>query len=285
MSRGGSVSKRLYVHDPSMPRVPGRDTDIKITITNRHHLLLTKLDSDQHHDYKLTVTEPRSLDLPSFDDEHANEFMRQVIMACNLVMDRAAFSTGLSDSSHAEIDVGGPPPTTSKVESTPTGYKATVEDVVMVRDSLSVTVHSTTELDEVLVLDTLRKIRVVFGAGGKPPLKIHNIQKSLNAYLKGTQSTDESGAFGGMYESLEFAANFDRPNQVGGNIDAEVSSIMCDNTLPVKDLRLLNNRLKHPDTESERAKFDASKDKMTEKIRTLRPITSGVILRRLCTVT
>lgn len=275
------MSKLLYVHDPSAPRAPGRDADFKITVANQRHLFLTKLDNGQHHDFRLTVAEPLSLGLPSFDDHHVNEFMWHVIMTCNLVMDRAAFSTGSSDPSYAKIDLGDIPPTTSKVESTPTGLQTTIEDVTISRDSISVTVRSATELDEVLVLDTLRKIRVVFGASGKPPLKISNMQKSLSAYLAGTQNTNESGAFKEMYVALEVATNFDRPNRVGDDIDAEVCSIMCDNTLPIKDLRLLNDRLKHADTEGKRAKFDANKDKMTEKIRSLRPIASGVILRRL----
>ena len=217
MSRGGSVSKLLYVHDPSQPRAPGLDTDFKITVTNQRYLSLTKLDDDQRHDFRLAVAEPLSLGLPALDDYHGDEFMKHVAMACNLVMDKAAFSPSSSDPSHVEIRMGNPPPTTSKIEVTPTMIKATVvEYLPPMRDSASLKILYSEELDESQALDALRKIRAVFDTGGNPPLKIHNLQKSLYGYLAGTQSTDVYKAFEGMYESLELATNFDKPNRVGG---------------------------------------------------------------------
>ena len=285
MSLDKSVSKRLHVHDPSQPQVPGRGTDVKIEVRNHRCLLLTKLDDGQYHDYRLTMAEPLSLGLSKLDDRHGNEFMRCVVMACNLIMNRAAFSTGSSDSSHVEIDMGNPPPATVKLEPTSTGMSVTIHEFVLpIRDSVSVVVGYVAVLDEALALDALEKILVVSNADSTS-LEIHNLKKSLDRYLSSTQSTNEYRTFEGMYESLEHATNFDKPNRTDDDFDTEVRRIMGDDTLPIKDLRRLNNRIKHPDTEDKRVVFDASKDKMTEKIRALRPIAAGVILHRLKHVT
>lgn len=278
---GESVSKLLYAHDPSRPRAPGSDTDFKITVTNQRHLSLEKLDADHRHDYRLTVVEPLSLGLPRLDDYYGNKFMQQIVTACNLVMDKAAFSTHSSDSTHVEICPERPPPTTIKIESTPTGMRASGREFVPPpTESLSYKVCDPAELNEALAVDALRKIQVVFGAS-KPPLKIHNMRKSLDRYLEGTQTTNKYGAFMQIYASLEHAVNFDRPCRKASCFDKEICDIMKDKTLPIKDLRCLNARIKHADSEGQDVVYEASKGKMAEKIGTLRPIASGVILRRL----
>lgn len=256
---GETISKLLYVHDPSQPDAPGLETSAEIQLKNSHCISLTKPDGDCR--VRLTVSDPLSLGLPKLDDYYGDEFMRHVIMACNLVMNRVAFSTCSLDSSHVMINV--------------------LRSSVSITDSVAVKVgRAGVVLDEVHAIDALENIRYVFDAGDGSSLKIHNLQKSLDRYLDGTQGISKSRAFGSIYESLEHATNFDA-DRTGDDFDKEVCNVTGDNTSTIEDLRCLNNRIKHADTKCNRAVFDAYKEKLTEKIWALRPIATKVILHRL----
>ena len=119
MTNSKSVSKTINAYDPAQLPRPGLKTDVKITVTNQRHLHVTKLKTGQQG-FKLEVTEPELLGLVSFDDAHTDEFMQRVILACNIILKEATFSTSLIDSSHAGVVLENPS-STSKVEKTPTG--------------------------------------------------------------------------------------------------------------------------------------------------------------------
>ena len=279
MVKGKSVSKIVNAYDPAQLPTPGRGTDIEITVANQCHLHVTKLDTGQQG-FKLEVTEPELLGLKSFDDKHTNEFMRRVILACNLILKKAAFSTSSIDSLHAGVVLKSPQ-STSKVKKTPTGSKITITEVVSLRDSLSLTVGFSDELDEKKVIDILQKIHAVFDYGGSPPLEILNMQKSLDAYLRGIQATDASHVFKGLYEAMELAVNFDRSDRKDKDFDMEVRRIMGDSTISIGVFRRFNNRTKHPDNNEQHKVYETGKANIDRYICTLRPITTTTILCRL----
>lgn len=279
MTNSQSVSKTISMHDPAQLPGPGHRTDIKITVIDQHHLHVTELDANQQS-FKLEVTEPDVLGLASFDDAHTNEFMRRVILACNLVLKRAAFSTSSIDSSHAGVVLEGTPGT-SKVEKTPTGSKVTITETVSIRDSASWVVGFSNELDEKKVIDVLQKIHVVYGYGVNPPSKILDMQTASDAYQEGMQSTGALHAFKGMYEAMELAANSNGPRSEGPIFDKKVQRLVGDNTVPIGVFRNFNNSTKHSGKPKHNADYEKGKAHINKYIRDLRPITAAVMLCRL----
>ena len=91
-----SVSIPVYAHDPSQPRAPGRDSTAKIRVAGQRHLSVEKPSDGHHHDFILTISEPASLGMRHPGGSGADEFMKRAIMACNLVMERIAFSQSSS---------------------------------------------------------------------------------------------------------------------------------------------------------------------------------------------
>ena len=285
MSSAESVSMPIYVHDPSQPRAPGRNSTARITVTNQNYLFITKPDDDQHYDLVLTVSEPMSLEMLELADYKADEFMRRMIMACNLVMKQIAFSQSSSNPNHAKINRKRPPQGTSKIEVTPTGKKLTIKGSLSLSASVSVIVNYTgIELDELRALDTLQKIHKVFDASSNPPLEMTNLQKSLDRYLEGTQSTDEYSSFPSLFASLEQAINYDGSRDEGLEFDKKTRNVLPNRQWwPIDKLRRANNRLKHADTEKQRASY-LDRAELTKCIRYLRPIAAEVILHRLSQV-
>lgn len=279
MANGSSVSKTISVHDPAQLPGPGHSTNIEITVTNQHHLHVTKLDADKQI-LKLEVTEPDALGLASLDDMHTNEFMRRIILACNLVLERAAFSTSSIDSSHAGV-VMGSQPSTSKVEKTLTGLEVTLIETVSVRDSSSWVIGFSNELDEKKVIDVLQKIHVVYGSDGNPPSKIFDMQKALDVYQGGMQATGTLHAFKGMYEAMELAVNSDGPSNEGLDFDKKVQHLIGDNAAQIGIFRNFNNSSKHSGRTKYNADYEKGKANINKYIRDLRPIVTTAILSKL----
>ena len=281
MTEGISVNKLVYAYDPSQLPRPGRKSNIKIKVANQRHLFVIDLSPDQQPDFKLKVIKPDLLGLVGFEDGHVNEFMRRVIMACNLTLTRAVFATSLVDSAHAGVDMGRLPQNAPKIEKTSDGTKITIKEVVRIRDSVSLTIGFNDELDETQALDTLQQIQTVFNYDNNSTLKIHNLQKSLNTYLRGIASTDTFLVFRDLYASLELATNFDKPHRKDTDFDVEVKHIMNDQTVPIQDLRRLNNRIKHADENGQRVDYETGTANISQHICTLRPMATTVILHRL----
>ena len=276
MGHDKSISRIVNIYDPAQFPISCLGTDVKITVTNQHHLHVTRLKAGQQG-FKLEVTEPELLGLVRFGVTHTDEFMQKIILACNLILKEALFSTSMIDPSPAEIVLENPP-NTSKVEKTPAGSKIIISNVPLLRDTVVSTVD---ELDEAKVIDVLQNVHAVLGYGSKPPLKIHNLQKSLTAYGDGMQATSALQMFKRIYEAMELAVNFDGSNSGGSDLDKMVKHIIGDNTIPIATFRNFNNSTKHSSKDANRADYETGKANINRYTRTLRSITTTVILCRL----
>ena len=273
------MSKTISVHEPAQLPRPGQSTDIEIVVINQHHLHVTKLDADKQI-LKLEVTEPKVLGLASLDDAHADEFIRRVVLACNLVLKSAAFSTSSIDSSHAGVILEGMP-STSKVEKTPTGSKVEITDVVTTRDFWSFKISFSDDLDEKKVIDVLQKIHAVYDSGNNSPSKTLDMQKALDAYQSGMQATAALNAFKGMYEAMELAANSDGPRSEGPAFEKKIQRLTSSSTAQIGTFRNFNNSTKHSGRARHNADYEKGKAGINKYIRDLRPVTTAVMLCRL----
>ena len=206
--------------------------------------------------------------------------MKRVMLACNLVLEQAAFSPNAAGSPRAAVRVERKPESAPKVETGPAGSVITVEDVVVASDFASWYVCLRDNLDEDLVFEAVRKIQAVFG-GNKSLPKIHHLQKCLNEYCGAMTGIDVLGAFKGLYVSLHLATNYDGVNRSESGFDREVCRIAGCNASDVKSLRCLYNRMRHLDAGGQRATYEKGMKDLTGHIRKLRPMAAKVILDRL----
>ena len=282
-----TIRMDIYVYDPSRPATFGLNQNIEITIVNPKHISIIKPNDDDSSFFQLEVADSKSLGLNNYNNSYINEFMRKVILACNLTMKKAAFSITLTDPSHAimNTDVQSVPPASSvppaNVEKTPTGFRVALADSIgRIQDSISVTLGIHDALDEAQFVDTLRKIQIVY-YNISNTTENHNLAKALDTYLSGTTTADKRGTFRNLYSALEETVNSDGSHIKGNGFDEKVCLILSDSTLPIGDLREFNNRLKHPDNDAQRIVYENAIKHATQKIWEIRPIVTRVILYRL----
>ena len=206
--------------------------------------------------------------------------MRRMILACNLILKRALFSTSSIDSSHAGVILEDTPDT-SKVEKTQTGSKVEFTEHLSIRGSVRLKVGFTNDLDEKKVIDVLQEIHAVYDSGSNPPPKTLDMQRALDAYQSGMQATNALHACKGMYEAMELATNSDGSDSGGQNLDKKVQHLINDKTIQSDIFRNFNSSSKHSGRPKHGPNYVKGKTNINKYIRDLRHIATTVILRRL----
>ncbi len=203
------ISQSVNVHDPVNPPHAGFGINVKLKLLNQNCFSITNWKNGEQPSFTLEITDPISLGLENFQENNVDKFMDNVILACNLVLKRGAFSRHGSDSAHATIHRKKEPSIPSKVEDTPTGKKVTIQEVISITESIHIGIGFEDELDENQVIDVLKKIRKINDGTANSNLKIQDLQKSLRDYYSGTTSFDRLSIFKHLFSSLELATNCD----------------------------------------------------------------------------
>lgn len=276
------ISQSLNVHDPINPPHAGFGINVKLTVVNQNCFSITNWTDGGQPSFTLEITDPESLGLQDFQKSTTFRFMEDVILACNLVMKKAAFSKHGSNSSHTTVQRKKETPIPSKVEDTPTGKKITFQEVVRITDSVHIGLGFEDELDEKQVIDVLQKIRKISVGNANTNLKIQDLQKALREYYSGTTSFDRLGIFKHLFSSLELATNCDGEDRSSSELDNEINRISGTELSKIEDLRNFNSRTKHIDRNAQHEeRYKEGMSKLGEKIIPLRESTQNVIIDRL----
>lgn len=274
-----SVSKPVWVDNPAQPSRPGTATDATIRVVNQRHLVFERGDGPMQS-LKMIVRNPYSLGLKSGEPIDTDEFVDRMLTACNLLLKEVRLSTVPPDRSSASIDQDKPRDSGGVVDKSRAVNEIVWEmrDDIVVSDRAEFVMHSDEKLDETRVLEVLGMIHAVH-AVKSPTRTQHNIRKSLKKYSEKITANHRETVFQGLFEALEQAVNFDSHTQ-GAEFDKMVRQLMGDPYLSISDLRDVNNRLKHQDSDEQMSRYPDLTE-VFHYVRLLRPITAAVLLRRL----
>ena len=117
------ISQKINVHSPVNPPHAGFGLNIKLNLTNQNHITITNWDMSELPNFLLEIKSPLSIGLDNFQERVVDRFMEDVILACNLVLTKAAFSRHSSDQSHVAINRKKELPIPPKIENTEQGKK------------------------------------------------------------------------------------------------------------------------------------------------------------------
>ncbi len=276
------ITQSLNVHDPVNPPHAGFGINVKLTLVNKNCFSITDWKEGDQPSFTLEITDPISLGLKDFQESNVEKFMNDVILACNLVLKRGAFSRHGSNSAHVVIHRKKESCIPSKVEDTPSGKKVTFTEVVSITESIRIGVGFEDELDEQQVLDVLQKIRKINDGTANSNLKIQDLQKSLRDYNSGTTSFDRLSIFKHLFSSLELATNCDGTDRSGQDLDDEISRISGTSSSDIEDFRNFYSRTKHIDQNSQHVtKYRDGMSQLGGKINPLWETAKNVIKDRL----
>ena len=228
------ISKKVYVHDPALPRSARTDTKSVIVVTNRNHVRCEKLRVENQHDYEMKVDAAKMLPhtwqhagLPpdgAFAPKYIHDtnssllpltdyegFAILVTAACNLVMRKVALSY-YDRKKFKEDDV--------EVRLMPVKRLPSGEGLMGSVSSTTIT-NTHDELDEkrmTYVLDML--VRLFYrGAGetGERDWREQELRKAIILYVGGTGGASQFTNFTSLLMSLELAVGFAKSEGIASN--------------------------------------------------------------------
>jgi hypothetical protein len=283
------LSRTIYVHQIANPPVTGRSIQAKINFINLKQFEISdsKDETGQPH-FTLKIIDPKKIGLENSEQSDIEKFVDKILLACNLTLNRASFSTHIADASDTKIEfqdsnAGSPQP---EVTKTSQGFRVDIHEApIRIRDSVHITVGFRDVLDESKVLEIIKKVDSLDNLRGRAKFQVPDIGKSLTEYSAAMSIFDRGGIFKHLFSSLELATNCDGNDRIGQSLDAEVSKIAAISTTEVEDWREFNNRAKHIDRNQQHEKLHKNGLlKLGEKLDPLRQACQKIILDRLCNI-
>lgn len=279
----GKISKTIFCHSPVNPPAPGRGVDIEMNLANASKVKFLNWQNGSVASFTLEISDPGTIGLANSQNNTVEQFIDDFILACNLLLKKAAFSRQNYDSAYATIErkprAPSPP---AKVEDFGKMKKVTFTEVVEVTDSWSITTGFKDELDEPKIIELMTKIRKIHSGSTQTSLKTTDLQKALCEYDVGMTSFEGLGIFKHLFSSLELSTNCDGIDRNGSNLDAEANRITGVDIVKIEDCRRFNARTKHIDkNQNDEKEYQEGLAKIGEKIIYLRQATCNCILDRL----
>ena len=223
--------------------------------------------------------------LDNSQENNVEQFIDDVILTCNIVLNRVSLSKYLSKHNKTQIKFRAHK-SISKVYDTPEGKVIKIHEHISIHDGVSISVGVKDELDENKVLDILQKIRKIRKGNSQSILNVHNFSKSLREYDLATKSTERLSVFKHLFSSLELAVNCDNArDRTGSKLDNEVVSITGISRDKIKDFREFNSRAKHKDrTPAEEQLYQEGIKQLSGKILELHPCVRKIIKTRFTAI-
>ena len=276
-----NLSIIIHVHSPVNPPGIGHASNAKIKPVNFKYFSIENWQDDLSK-RTLKITDPKTLGLLNFQDFEIERFAECLILSCNLVLKRVAFSKITIDSTRSVMEREKElPPKPKTVDTTP-GKEIIITDILQATDHLGTAVLDNDELDEDKVLELLSKILSIKNNNAQSTLNIIDMQKSLDQYQFAMNSFDKVGIFMHLFASLELSTNCDGKKRCAQELDQEVARISGIDDSVINNCRQFNNRVKHKNKNSRQNKEYAEElNKLTSKIINVREIAQKIITFRL----
>lgn len=280
-----SVVKRpIFAHDLVNPPAEDRNCDVNLLLTNsKGRINLVKESVGLQTRYSLSILDPSSLGLSTSEQNTVNRFIRDLVLASNLLLRHAALSTLEGDLAESHIEFKQ---SESKVvvEDTPQGKHITITETIMLRDSVHVTIGFTEEIDEDRLAFNLGLINKV--NKNKLPkdttLELVNLKKALNEYENAMSVFDRLMIFKHLFNSIELAVNWDGIDRRGSVFDTEVATTASLQVLEVTGWRKFYDRTKHVDrTPKDITAFIRGMENLPSLLMPLRLASETLIIDRL----
>jgi len=247
-----AVKRQIFAHDFLNP--PGVDTSCDVTlkiVNSKGRIDLTKEKVNFQTQYLLLILDPSSLGLSSSEQNIVDSFTENLLLAANLLLQRAALMTLGGGLIQSQVEFKQPEHRVV-VEDRPEGKHITITEVIMLRDTIHITIGFSEEIDEDKLVSHLELINKVNEAdidtvSGDTKIKLSNLKKSLNEYKNAMSVFDRLMIFKHLFNSLELATNWDGVDRKGSDLDNEVVKISMLQTSEMCNWREFYNRTKHID--------------------------------------
>jgi len=170
-----SMELQLFAHDLLNPPAEDRKCEINLDVVNSTgRITLTNREANLQTRYLLKVQDPSLIDFVGLSEKEAGCEMKDLVLGCNLALERACLSTLRADLSTLRTDFKVPE-SSVEIEHTKEGVVAHITQVLVGRAYITMKVITKDELDEARATEHLSLFR---------KLKRHNLSVGASIEAK-----------------------------------------------------------------------------------------------------
>ena len=189
-----STSNIVSVHLLENTISTGHGLNVDFILKNGNFLKINNQNEAIQPTFDFIIHDPTMIGLDNSQENNVEQFIDDVILTCNIVLNRVSLSKYLSKHNKTQIKFRAHK-SISKVYDTPEGKVIKIHEHISIHDGVSISVGVKDELDENKVLDILQKIRKIRKGNSQSILNVHNFSKSLREYDLATKSTERLSVF------------------------------------------------------------------------------------------
>ena len=168
-----STSNIVSVHLLENTISTGHGLNVDFILKNGNYLKINNQNEEIQPTFDFIIRDPVMIGLDNSQESDVEPFIDDVILACNIVLNRVSFSKYSSKHNKTQIKFRAHKPT-SKVYDTPEGKVIEIHEHISIGASVSLSIGVKDELDENKVLDVLQKIRKIRKGNSQSILNVHN---------------------------------------------------------------------------------------------------------------
>lgn len=276
-----------FAHDLNNPPSMQSSCDVSLDLVNTIGVFqVSKEAVGSQTEYRITVQNPKNLGIVSDEQTTVNRASQDLVLACDIVLQRAALSVFRLEVAKPNVMMGSSP-TQAVVKDTATGKSIEVVETVHLRDEVHITMCTQEALDEtraVQVSSQLTKLQRFDLDTGSTRHRA-NLINALHEYEAVMASLDRLLTFKQLYNVLEFVSNIDGINRDGSKLDAQMAVVSGASQNKCEEWRSLNNRTKHIHRDStDVATIVTGMEKVTDYIPVMRQASGRTLADLLMTV-
>lgn len=245
-----AISTPFYVRELANPSTGYR---ARLRLVNPKHLSVEKQGKERC--FVLKVTDPATMGCLPDPQEHGREcFFDDLVLSCNLVLERAVISRRTQHSPASSTETENEP--RPEAHARDAGMDSiSLSEQMCTNEEISHVMQGDVELDEDKISEWLSEILSLRNNDGQAPLNVTNMQKSLDEYRLAMSSFDGLTVFKCLFSALEMSVTYDGHQRRGSSFDHQASCISGIDESEIKYWREFNNRTKHSDRPTKDDRF------------------------------
>lgn len=238
----------IYCHQLVNPPAYDRSCDINLQLLKSEGLidLERKNLSSSQSTYSIRISNIEQLGFTSIEQHALEHEFRNLILACNLVIQRTCFTDMNLEYPSSNL-VRAHAETKSMVHRVENASYALIIENVELRDTVSIVVGIAEMIEEKQIVEVFRKLQKVNSYGIPRPSTIAdiNLRNSLSHYEAVMSDFSRLFKFKNLFNALELAINIDSEDRTGKNFDDEAIRLDPENCNDVQNWRKFYARIKH----------------------------------------
>jgi hypothetical protein len=234
------------MHDIRNPPLDNRGSSIKLSLINTQGKI--KFTNENYNKiesiYSIILSNPNKHGLISSEDNLVERFIDALVLSLNLLLSRGCITRAETKKHSFKLnnDISEP---NNFVKREVNMTNVHLFESIDIHDSISTTVITNDEVDELKIFDLLEKIRKFNRFMEKTNPHDFNLNLSIRHYEKSMSEQILLFKFKNLYNSFEYIINVRGPDLTGVKFDNQASHMTGIPSLTIKEWREFYNRAKH----------------------------------------